>query len=988
MSSSTLAAGLLHLRSQLAVQQRGGDSDEQLLHDFTTRRDESAFAVLLRRHGPMVLHVCRRVLGHEQDAEDAFQATFLVLARSAASLRNKTSLASWLYGTAYRTALKARQSAARRRKREDQTAARSPANPSEELLWREVRELLDEETALLPEKYRSVFVLCCLENLSQTEAAHRLGVKIRTVSNRLAEARKRLAQRLRRRGVELTAVLSATGLAAQTASALSPELMVTTLKAALATTAGQGLTGIVSASVANLVKSGTAAMVVNKTKIAVLVLLTLTLLGGAGAWAYRHSDTNALTLSVQPAGLSAGEEENKSGVVSPPRDEAKTVEIQGRVLGPDGKSRAGAKLLLLDENQKGKITQLGVTTADGRFTVAVPEQAKGRRLIAQTEGTGIDFLYAANLKPGKPVELGLVKDRPIRGQIISTEGKPVAGVRVAVRLIKVYANNLLDSFLIAWEKRRGNSEMPDGVKALWTEGATLLPFAATTDAEGRFVLRGVGSERVALLRFSGPGIASTERWIVNRDGFDAQPYNQDLRNYSPGKVLWGPWTWMSGPDVSIVAEREKIIRGFVKDVDTGKGVANAAVWLIASGTGNKRNDQFGGLLALPLETRADAEGRYEIRGVFKAKSYLLQVMKDRATGYLGCAVRLPDDTPRYQPFMADLTVKKGVIVTGKIIDKSTNKPVPGLIEYAVLNDNPFAKNYPTDSQGFVSHAETGNDGTFREVVIPGAVLLMASIDPTRLPGGEAEALGYKKCQPDPKYPQYFQARPDGDLGYLGLNGHPFAYGGNACKVVDTNPDTAIVHQNLSVERHSVRMVKVVDAEGRPVRSAWVTGIREKEWPIRLNSDVCPVYAGERGKPRLMVFYESSRKLAGTLTLKGNKKESAVAKLARVGAIRGRLLDPNGKPLTGVVVDVRYREEASRQVHNIVHAAKKALTDEQGTFLLDELIPEQKFELIFRHGTRRFEQQLKPDDPVVQVESGACHDLGAIKLKLVHGGKEE
>ncbi len=281
MSSSALADGLRHLRGKLAAHCRSEDSDEQLLHAFLSRRDESAFAALVRRHGPMVLHVCRRVLGHQQDAEDAFQAAFLVLAQSAGKLRNKTALASWLHGTAYRTALKAKQAAARRRKHEGQAPTRPSLAPADELSWREVRTILDEEIVRLPEIYRNVFVLCCLEELSRAEAARRLGVNENTLSSRLAEARKRLQKQLARRGVERTAVLAAITLAAQAAPALPSVLISTTAKAALATVFGKGTAGLVSTDVLGLAKSATS---LSKAKLAVAVLLAGSALAGAGLW--------------------------------------------------------------------------------------------------------------------------------------------------------------------------------------------------------------------------------------------------------------------------------------------------------------------------------------------------------------------------------------------------------------------------------------------------------------------------------------------------------------------------------------------------------------------------------------------------------------------------------------------------------------------------------------------------------------------------------
>src|SRR5216684_1852395 len=133
--------------------------DQQLLQRFIEQREEAAFAALLHRHGPLVHGVCRRVLGLEHDAEDAFQATFLVLAQKAHAIRRKGSLGSWLYGVAYRIAARARADAARRRALESK-ARTAPWSPAKDLTWQELCDVLDEELHRLPEKYRAPLVLC------------------------------------------------------------------------------------------------------------------------------------------------------------------------------------------------------------------------------------------------------------------------------------------------------------------------------------------------------------------------------------------------------------------------------------------------------------------------------------------------------------------------------------------------------------------------------------------------------------------------------------------------------------------------------------------------------------------------------------------------------------------------------------------------------------------------------------------------------------
>jgi RNA polymerase sigma factor (sigma-70 family) len=226
-----LTSLLRHLHAVPAIAS-AGVTDREALAAFVAHKDEAAFAVLVQRHGPMVFNVCRRVLHHAQDAEDACQATFLVLARKASSIGRSSALSSWLHGVAYRIALRARRDAGRRRAREQQVAVSVSPDPAEAIAWRDVQILLEAEIARLPERYRSAFVLCHLEGRSRIEAAAELGIEENTLSSRLARARERLRRRLARRGVHLPAVLAAAALAGDAASAIPAELHQSTIVAA------------------------------------------------------------------------------------------------------------------------------------------------------------------------------------------------------------------------------------------------------------------------------------------------------------------------------------------------------------------------------------------------------------------------------------------------------------------------------------------------------------------------------------------------------------------------------------------------------------------------------------------------------------------------------------------------------------------------------------------------------------------------------------
>ena len=207
MANAQLRPILNHVSRLLLAQRTHELSDEQLLQIFTQERNEDAFAVLVEQHGRLVMRVCRHVLHHAQDAEDAFQATFLVLACKARSIRKREALASWLHGVAYRMSLKAKRNAARKQPRAGlpgPLAIDAAAEPT----WREVQAILAEEIEQLPEKYRVPFILCYLDGLSRTQVALQLGIKEGTVSSRLAGAKARLQKRLQLRGVTLSAVLA------------------------------------------------------------------------------------------------------------------------------------------------------------------------------------------------------------------------------------------------------------------------------------------------------------------------------------------------------------------------------------------------------------------------------------------------------------------------------------------------------------------------------------------------------------------------------------------------------------------------------------------------------------------------------------------------------------------------------------------------------------------------------------------------------------
>jgi RNA polymerase sigma factor (sigma-70 family) len=284
MSQSTLGEVLRVIHRIYAVQGTRDLTDRELVERYSANRDEAAFAALVKRHGPMVFGVARRLLGDSHEVEDVFQATFLVLVRQIGSIKRKQSVGSWLYGVVRRIALRARTQAHLRRHKERGAGSMRP-RPRDELSLQELRTVLDEELGLLPEKYRAPLVLCYLQSHSHEEAARELGCPKITVTKRVSSARELLRRRLERRGITLTTAAMATALTEIASAAPLPAMLtIKTIKAAVLIAAGKSAAGCLSVGGVALADEVVTGMLGLKGKL-LLMVLALALAVGSAGWA-------------------------------------------------------------------------------------------------------------------------------------------------------------------------------------------------------------------------------------------------------------------------------------------------------------------------------------------------------------------------------------------------------------------------------------------------------------------------------------------------------------------------------------------------------------------------------------------------------------------------------------------------------------------------------------------------------------------------------
>jgi RNA polymerase sigma factor (sigma-70 family) len=944
------ASKIVRLIRHMADGEKATDlSDRELLERFRIERDEDSFQGLVWRHGAMVLRVCRNVLGHEQDAEDAFQSTFLVLARRCGSIRKLESLGGWLHGVAHRTALHTKRTAGRRRLRERQAKPTQSPGPVGELSWREVQAILDEEIRRLPEWLRAPFVLCILEGRRGTDVARELRLKEGTVWSRLAAARSRLQKRLTRRGLSLPMVLASAVVSGGSASALVPASLVTgTVKNACVTAAsvsarieaiGRGVGNAMFGSrITTKVKAAIACLAVAG---AVTLCTSLLTLGEAGA---QQSGSEA---KEQPKPAPTKDEKVKQAGV-PAIEEAKdAVTFNAQVLDPDGKPVEGAEVMFgwwepfAREWMPWIVTpfqpKTGATSgADGRLRITMtkaeifaavdtPRDQPWRffQLVVSAKGHAPGFV---TLEPGqKDVKIQLTRDVPATGLVLDLQGRPVPGASVRVDHMK---------------------EGKEGQHILFVNSWPGLPAKFTTDKDGRFTLTGIGPKRRVLLHISGPTI---EHKLVE--------VTTPAENEKP-----------KGDSVKLFVGPTKPVRGIVRDKATDKPLAGIEVY-------GDREAHRGGVRAV-----TDEKGRYELVGLPKAGSWELEAYPSGGQPYLA-GHQVITDSEGLKPIDVDFALRKGIPVRLQVIDKITREPVRGVVRYSPLLGNPLhsearrpASNWASD----ILHMPD-KDHCYNFVAFPGPGIIYAWVGGPYLPA----SLLLDPADEKNGYTMHEGKDPDA-LGWLAIF--------EGYRIIDPKPTDKPLSVVIELDPgHTIRG-SLKGPDGKPVSGAIAYGLNHNPKYERaysaprgdqnLKSETFTATGLHPKAPRTVSFVHKDRKLVGLAIVRGDEKEPITVNLQPWGVVAGRLIDAEGKPLAGVGVLAHYPGQPSPGIW-IADRAEK--TDAEGRFRLDRLMPAVSFSPILTGKTdvKLSAEALKE----LTIKPGESKELGDIRVQVVPAKKQ-
>jgi protocatechuate 3,4-dioxygenase beta subunit len=778
-----------------------------------------------------------------------------------------------------------------------------------------------------PACFQEAFVLCVLEGKSGSEAAVLLGCKEGTVKSRVNRARRQLQQRLARRGISLGTLLAALSIAdGATAAGLPAVLAHVTIRSGLVVAAGEPAAGVIPAHVATLAAGVTQAMFLTKAKIVTTVLLTVGLLAAsAGALAYRGFTANG---ADQPPASDAKPAPKPQA--TKPTD---TIEIAGRVLDPDGKPIAGAKLYqayrveFIDRDAPPAPKVRGTTGPDGRFHFTIPKAdltsapRTTLQVVAIAKGFGPDWVEIQKPAAGE-LTLRLVKDDvPITGRILDLEGKPIRGAVIRPSILMTTPEENLTPWLqdIKDKKRFQHRDMLKKQLIGFPFGIPGLPETLTTGADGRFRLTGVGRERVVAVRISGPKVRSEFVMMLTR----ALPKFQAFDNPSSDDKFT-----IYGATFEHFATPPKPMIGTVRDKDTGKPLAGVKIDAAP---------------ARPVYTDKDGKYRFD------------SLPGDGLGGRNDFGIPVLAIPPADQPYLVgfqevkfgpgveamtvDFNLKRGVWVQGKVTNKATGNPVAARIEYRISPDNPHRKD-AADFARFPSLPadlyRTRSDGTFRIPVLPGPGVLTA-----HGPYGDFIAAGTADINP-------------------GKDGEPAA-----CAIA-LDPGRTLTGT-------------ILGPDGQPLTGVHVFGMKPRDFwtPQPLKTAYFTLTAVDPRRSRSLIFLHPEKRWVKAVELQGNAQDKFTVRLEPAGTITGRLVDEDGQPRPDVNLLIHFVRKDNDYVAE--HLPARIKTDREGRFRVEGLAPGVVYQINLAGKPPNITTGSVANR--LSVKSGETKDLGDVKGKL-------
>ena len=904
-------------------------SDGLLLECFRNHEDpqasEAAFAALVERHGAMVLGVCTRVLGDRNDAHDAFQATFLILVRKADSIRRGDSLGSWLFGIARRVATRARLQADRRiafKKKLQRERSISSERVADVAACEPEPDYgpLIAEIDRLPERFRAPIVLHYFEGLSTEATAQRLGCARGTVLSRLARARDRLRIRLGRRGISLEATLPLAPTAGRLllSAAVPSALVQSTVRAATCFSLGAAaMESVVPASVANLSRGVIRTLLVSRVRM-VAALVVLTVAGVSLGLAATSSTGEPPRPPTRQAMPSRQAQQFEQGAPAKPDKKAPKDSkiIRGRVLDPDGKPVAGARIAL-DSTSIERHAMLAqvlppvcTSGADGRFELFIPRgwadvpstDPLDRPVIsALIRGFGPEWIKVDPVDTPPDLTLRLRRDDvPIEGRVIGIEGQPVPGLTVSVFRIWDYPHDFFKK--VSEDGGEINPGLWSQKAYAWFWGEQHAILAARTGPDGRFRLNGVGRDRLVTLVIDGESIEQAYAMVFTASDPAYKPLLQppDETDYKRQPLF--------GPRFDLVVGPGRTIEGVIRDGETGRPLG---------GTTLKSWETEG-------PTTSDAQGRFRLTGQPTKKEHHIQVVADAET-YVK-VVKVIADPRGLEPIRADITMRRGVTVDGRVTDRASGRAVKSVVRYYPFRDNPHLDQYPDAS--FFDNADfdeteftTDDNGRFRAVVLPGGGILAVQT-------------------PDPNYLTAAPLAPKvaGNVLSAGnFNDSMSSY--HALVAINAQRDEKSVIPEITLVPGRRQRVEVNGPDGRPVSGTRILSHQSQSGDgDTVPGTEFPFVHRNPGKAETVVIIQVKLGLGAIVDIKGDEPDPIRVKLHPLGAVVGRVVDEDGRPRASVPLHLEYELKTKGETVGLDAPTESLTTGRDGRFRIDGIVP--------------------------------------------------